>query len=387
MDILLQGMPDSIEFLRTIAIVSLIALILIGSIVVLYLTHLVLSLPLRRAERARFFLDLVETAAQKGQSIEQTIVSLANNHDLSMGVRFHILAAWIEQGLSLSDALAKVPGFLPPQIVAILTTGQQTTGIPRVLPACRQLLKDAVSQTRSAINYMVVLTLVLTPAGIAILCALMVFVVPKLNEIMMDMVDARASALIFLTNHQSGLLTVQFLLLALVWLATLAYIGGPRLSAWFPITDRFRYWLPWKRKRMERDFSSILAALLDSGINESTAVTLAAGCTANRVMQGRAAQVVKNLGLGKPLPEAIREMDEAGEFGWRLSNAAHGQGGFGRALAGWHESLDARAFQQEQAAAHGITTAMVLWNGVFVGTIVISVFMTLVAIINGGLLW
>ena len=69
MDTLLQGMPDSIEFLRVVAVVSIIGIVIVGTISGLYLMHIVLSLPLRRAERARFFLDLVETAVKKGQSI------------------------------------------------------------------------------------------------------------------------------------------------------------------------------------------------------------------------------------------------------------------------------------------------------------------------------
>lgn len=387
MDTLLQGMPDSLEVLRVVAVASLFG-ILLGAIAgILYLMHFILSLPLRRAERARFFLDLVETAVKKGQSIEQTMISLANRHDLSMGVRFHLLAAWIEQGLSLADALARVPGFLPPQIVAMLMTGQNSVGLLKVLPACRQMLKDAVSKTHSALNYLVILTLVITPAGVFIYGVLSVFVLPKLNEITLDMMSSRSPGLIFLSNHYALLMAAQVTMLLAVWLATLLFIGGPRMAAWFPMTEDLQYWLPWKRKRMERDFSTLLAVLLDSGVNESVAVTLAADCTCNRIMRRRAAHAVKGLGIGKTLPEAIREMDDAGEFGWRLANAVHGHGGFGRALAGWHESLDAKAFQQEQAAAHGITTAMVLWNGIFVGTIIISVFMTMVSILNGAILW
>ena len=80
-------------------------------------------------------------------------------------------------------------------------------------------------------------------------------------------------------------------------------------------------------------------------------------------------------------------MDDSGEFGWRLANAIHGRDGFLPALAGWHESLDAQAFQQEQAAAHGVTTALVLWSGLFVGAVVVSVFMFLISIIDAGVLW
>ena len=131
----------------------------------------------------------------------------------------------------------------------------------------------------------------------------------------------------------------------------------------------------------------MLAILLDSGVPEPEAVALAADCTANKVFRQRAACAVDDLKRGLKLTQAVQAMDDSGEFGWRLTNAFHGRGGFLQALAGWHESLDAKAFQQEQAAAHGITTALVLWSGVFVGAVVISVFMFLVSLIDAAVLW
>jgi len=44
-------------------------------------------------------------------------------------------------------------------------------------------------------------------------------------------------------------------------------------------------------------------------------------------------------------------MDAAGEFQWRVSNGLRHGHGFLQALAGWHDALDAKAFQLEQAAA------------------------------------
>jgi len=85
-----------------------------------YLIHFFFTLPMRRAERARLFLDLLEGALTRGQSIEAMVLSVAGSRDLSVGVRFHFLAAHIEGGLQLAEALEKVPRFLPPQITAIL---------------------------------------------------------------------------------------------------------------------------------------------------------------------------------------------------------------------------------------------------------------------------
>jgi hypothetical protein len=56
-------------------------------------------------------------------------------------------------------------------------------------------------------------------------------------------------------------------------------------------------------------------------------------------------------------------------------------------LTGWCESLDAKAFQQEQAAALTLTSALVLLNGLFVSLIVLTTFGALIAIVETGVLW
>ena len=90
---------------------------------------------------------------------------------------------------------------------------------------------------------------------------------------------------------------------------------------------------------------------------------------------------------GVALPEAVAQLDDGGEFQWRMRNAATTRGGFLRALAGWHESLDARSFQEEQAAAHAVTSGLVLFNGLVVGLVALAVFGTLVSIIDAAVLW
>jgi type II secretory pathway component PulF len=351
----------------------------------LFLVHFLLTLPIRRAERARLFLDLLDPTIQQGRPLEETLISASQSRDESLGVHFHWLAAWLEENLRFSDALAKVPRFLPPQVNAMLMAGQKIGDLRKVLPACRQLLKDAVSQTRSAINYLVILTFVITPMGAFVFGALEVLVIPKFKEILA--MEGDATGMLFLEHFAPAFLRLQFGLLLLLWLAVFLYAGGPRVAGWFPVLDRLYFHLPWRRKRMQRDFSTLLALLLDSGVPEPEAVALAADGTANAVFRSRAAQAVERMRQGVKLTQAVQSLDDSGEFAWRLSNAVHGQTGFLQALAGWHESLDAKAFQQEQAAAHGVTSALVLWNGLFVATVVISVFMCLTSLTNLAVLW
>ena len=236
-------------------------------------------------------------------------------------------------------------------------------------------------------NYLVLVTMVITPASAYIFFVMKIVVFPKFKEIFAGMEAPINPVFPFVDEHGGALFLAQMLIMLLLWIGVFLFMIGPRAAAWFPMLDRLHYWLPWTRNRMRRDFSALLAVLLDAGVPESEALSLAGECSANHVFRQRAERAAEGLRQGHALTEAVGALDDSGEFRWRLKNAAHGGQGFFRALAGWHEWLDARAFQQEQAAAHGITTALVLWSGLLVGAIVASVFLSLISIVNGGVLW
>ena len=133
------------------------------------------------------------------------------------------------------------------------------------------------------------------------------------------------------------------------------YIGGPGLVRWFqfrsvPVVDWIAWHIPWKQKKLQRTFSAMLAVLLDAGVPEPLAVRLAGDSTANEICRRRAQRVIAALEKGVKLDAAVRAFDDTGEFHWRLTNATHAHGGFLKALRGWHEALDAKAFQQEETA-------------------------------------
>ena len=175
--------------------------------------------------------------------------------------------------------------------------------------------------------------------------------------------------------------------LALMTVAVL-YIGGPGLVRWFqfrsvPVVDWITWRIPWKQKKLQRTFSAMLAVLLDGGVPEPVAVWLAGDCTANEICRRRARRVIAALEKGVKLDEAVRAFDDTGEFHWRLTNATHAHGGFLNALRGWHEALDAKAFQQEEAATHALTSGLVILNGLVVALIATAMFGMLIMILKG----
>lgn len=354
-----------------------------------YAVYHLLTAPLRRAERARLFLDLLELGIKDGRTPETAVTDAAASNDESLGPQFHEVAAEIRRGRKLGAALDEVPRLAPPEIRAMLQAGERIGNVEKVLPACRRLLGDSLSQVRGAINYVVLLAFVVTPGMVAIPVILRYRVLPEFRVVFSDML--RGNQMPAFTRLVMGgsdwfiaLLTAS---LVAIWLLMLGYVSGARLrlalGRLFPgLPDRVFYWLPWRRKRLQRDLSAMLAILLDAHVPEPEAVTLAAAATANAVLRRRAARVCERLQAGVKLPEAIRAMDNSPELQWRLTNALERGRGFVAALDGWEESLDARAFQLEQAAAQIASTCLVLFNGAIVASVVIGMFLPLISLMN-----
>jgi len=251
-----------------------------------------------------------------------------------------------------------------------------------------------VSQVRGALNYVLILAFVVSPAAIVIPAMMNVMVIPKFKEVFAGMLEG--APLPGFTQLVLGssrfMLFVQVGVIVATWFLLFAYVGGPRARNWSQavlgnLPDWIRFHLPWRRKRLQRDFSAMLAVLLDAQVPEIEAVALAAEATANSIIRRRAETIRAQLARGVKLPDAIRAIDDAGELQWRLTNALHRGRGFLSALNGWHEALDSKAFQQEQAAAQITTTALVLFNGFIVACVVIGLFLPLIALINAATLW
>jgi hypothetical protein len=338
--------------------------------------------PLRRQENARFLLDLIESAVQHGQSIEHHIISLANSKDASPGVRFHLLAAYLEKGDTLIPALEKVPGLLPCQVLAMLKVGQTLGDFSRVLPACRHLLQDGTSQSRALINYQVAFGLVLNPMMICLPPVIFDRVVPIFRNMAAATQVQPPGFYDTLSTFYPFLLVVQIALVLACFGAAVFMFGGTRFVSWLqagapPLRyagDWFALRVPWRRKRLQRDFSAMLGLLLDAGLPEERALRLAAFSTDNRIFERRAGRAAERLRQGAKLTEAVQILDDTGEFRWRLLNGAHGARGFLFALEGWQASLDAKAFQLEQAAAHALSTTLLLLNAGTVALVATGVF-------------
>src|SRR5580658_5978776 len=216
--------------------------------------YYLITRPLRREERTRFLLEMIESALEQGQPIEHYIVSLAQTRDGSLGTRFYLLAAHLEQGRSLCEALEKVPGLGPPQLAAMLGIGESLGDYGRVLPACRELLHDGLSESRAMINYQVGFAFILNPVIAVGLPFIGMKVAPVISEVFRVSGKQLIPQFNFIMHILPWVCILQLALVLALYFFSVLFLGGPRLVAWLeasllPAADWMWLRVPWRRKR------------------------------------------------------------------------------------------------------------------------------------------
>lgn len=370
---------------------------ILGLLIVLPLSALcyglyyLVSLPLRRQERARILVDLLELQEADQKDPASAIKELSKTQDPALGVRFHILAGYLESGMSLSDALKRVPRFLPEAITGVLQVGETLGDYRKVLPVCQTMLKDAASSIRNVTSNLILLLFIALPS----LLVLSIFTIqlwPRLQQMYQEYQATPLPLIAAVIGFLPKIMLLLSIIYGALYLGALFYVGGPRLRRWLeagisPFTHAILLRVPWYRKRLLRNFSLMLGILLDAGVPESEALLLAGQTTPNRAFKRQIKRCHLSLESGNPLETAITTLDKTPELAWRLRIASQQQAGFRYALEGWWQWLHTKARQQEQSAAESFSIGIVLLNGMLTAILSIGVFHLLSSVIEEGTLW
>jgi type II secretory pathway component PulF len=383
----LVGLSDFIRALLAWGLLWLAPFLLL-SIAAFFLS----TLPARRKEKARLFLDLLRAAILDGQSPERAIVRISETRERVLGARFHLVAAYIEQGCSLFEALHRVRGYLPPAVIGLLETSRESHDMKAPIQAARNALGGNLGKTGTALHYAFALMILMVPFALVLLPFLSVFIWPKLQQILLDM-EVPVPPLTQLVFQGAPWLALLYgLVVVFLILAFYAYVRAPR-NFKSPATwaggaiDSLVYSIPWRRKRAQRYFSLALGLLLHAGVPEPAAFERAGESSGSRFLTRRARTVAAKMSGGLALPKAIRFLDDSGELEWRLRNALQTGGDFLSSLRGWPDSLENVAWRAAETAAQFFSAAIILVNGLLVGGIISAVFLILISIINAGILW
>jgi type II secretory pathway component PulF len=377
--------------LQALIFATLGILVIVPLTVACYALYFLVSLPLRRQERARVLVDLLELQEAQQQDPATAIKELSKTQDPALGVRFHILASYLESGMTLSDALKRVPRLLPEAITGVLQVGETLGDYRKVLPVCQTMLKDAASSIRNVTSNLILLLFIALPS-LLILAVLSFSIWPKFQQIYQDYQTPSLPLIVATMEFLPKILLLLSIIYAALYLGAFLYVGGPRLRRWLevgisPFTHALLLKVPWYRKRLLRDFSLMLGILLDADVPESEALLLAGQITPNQAFKRQVRRCSLSLESGNSLETAIQTLDKTPELAWRLRIASQQQAGFRYALKGWWQWLHAKAMQQEQSAVESFSIGMVLINGLLTAVLSIGVFHLISSVIEQGSLW
>jgi type II secretory pathway component PulF len=346
-----------------------------------YLLYWLATLPWRRQERARLFLEILELGLSGGVTAEEAIRGACETHDRSIPVRMHWVSWNYQRGMPLEEALNDSGGFLPPDTRATLAWGIRHGQLAEAVRLSREGLEarpDASRGGRVAVGTL----LVLPGSTLLVFAWLAVFVFPRMVSIAVDMDVSMSSGL------TGWMFANGWKIAAMAFAVKLAFCGavfGRTAGHWLgklPCFDWLDGFVPWHRQRTQRRFAQLLAMGLDLGVGESEALAAAAAGTGNSVWQRRATVATNAMARGTPLDEAVASIDPTAEFRWRLATALRRPRRTMDSIRGWLEDLEARAERNESMAAQAFFSFVVLVNAAMVGLGSAAVFALLLAILE-----
>jgi type IV pilus assembly protein PilC len=293
----------------------------------------------------------------------------------------------LEAGLALSDALKKRPDVFNELYVAMVQAGE-TGGIldQTLLRVADQLEKDAA--LRRQIKAAMVYPILIASFAIAVLLALVAFLVPVFEDIFKDF-GGELPAMTQFTVSLSHLLTDRWYVLlvavvAVVW--TFRY--WKRTERGRIQWDRFKLKIPLKigdivQKVALARFSRTLSGLIAAGVPMLEAIDITGRTSGNRVIEMAMEEVRESVKKGGSLTAPMTKVPEA--FPVMVTQML----GVGEETGALEQMMTKVAeFYEDQVAAaiKALTSilepAMIVLVGAIVGFIVISMYLPMFKVYN-----
>jgi general secretion pathway protein F len=242
--------------------------------------------------------------------IEETLRTLAeqaeNRKERQVYSSVH---AGVVEGQRLSDAMARLPKVFPPTFRAMVAAGETSGSLPKVLGRLADLLEkkqDMNAKVSSALVYPIVLAVV----ALAVIVALMTFVVPRVVEqfdVSGQQLPPLTSAMIAISNVMLhwGWAIALAIGLALALLAWMLSQTGPRLAfdgmlLKLPVIGRVI------RNVESANLARSLATMIASGLPVLEALQLAGRGATNTVIRAAAEDMAVQVQEGMGLSSALR---------------------------------------------------------------------------------
>lgn len=345
-----------------------------------------------RRWRAVVILSYLEQAVRANYPISQWLLAAAQSEKGAVRRRLLRLIDALRMGVDLADAVELTVLEATRRQVAVIRSaeraGRLRDGLSRLVRDERRLPPDDITTCSMVVAYPMVVTLLLVGA----VGLLMIFVIPKYQQMLLDFGVAMpwASRMVIEVARTVGLpiwviAVVMFVLVIGRAFEAMFFVIPQTLPPWWRITDRLSWFLPiWRapsRWRQLADLCDATAAGLQSGLPFERALADASSTATNSVLRRRVKHWGELLESGQNIHHAARAAAMPALMVGMLAtaNQAAQAADVLRFLARYYETR----FSRIRSMIHGaVIPVMVLVAGALVLLVMAGLFMPMVDLIN-----
>lgn len=261
--------------------------------------------------KATFF-HLLSVMLNSGVPMVQALISLAEQTEDSPRLKKIIsqIAIDIEEGGSLSEAMLVYQDVFSEQEVGMVQSGEAAGRLVQVLESLAhntEKLHNIRSKVRSAMMYPLVIMLLL----VAVIVAMMVFVVPKLKELFTSTGNELPTLTRVVVGISNFMVEHGLLLLLIIFLIVLLLMVFKRTDTGKFYFDNMKLRLPVFGKLFQKSYLSrltrSLSNLLDSGVSIVKTFEITANSMGNEVYRRRLLMAAEDIKQGIPLADNFSE--------------------------------------------------------------------------------
>jgi type IV pilus assembly protein PilC len=299
----------------------------------------------------------------------------------------------VEGGSSLSEAMAKYPKAFNKLYTKMVAAGEVGGVLDIILQRLAEFMEKSERLKRKIKGAMVYPIVVISIAGI-ILSAIMYFIIPKFEEIFTDFgvaLPALTMGLIRVSRWFAGtnpgqeipgwLISIPFPFVA--WICwKLLRKSRPGRAA----TDTSVFWLPifgkLVRKTVIARFTRTLGTLVAAGVPILEAITITKETSGNYVFEKALGSVHDSIREGEGFSDPLRESKTCDALVVNMIDVGEETGELDAMLLKIADNYDEEVDVAVASLVSLLEPLMVVVLGGIVGTIVVAMFLPLVAMIN-----
>jgi type IV pilus assembly protein PilC len=300
----------------------------------------------------------------------------------------------VEGGAALSEAMAQHPAAFDHLYVKMVAAGEVGGVLDVILQRLAEFMEKSQRLRRKIRGAMVYPAVVITVA-VAILTFIMVFIIPKFEEIFRDFGVKLPGITLFLINTSrwvAGGSNPDQVIPGWVYICAAPFVlwggyklirkAGPGKAA----TDTLFLWIPIFGKLIKKTtiarFTRTLGTLISAGVPILEAITITAETSGNYVYEKALKKVHDSIREGESFADPLRESKTCDAIVVNMIDVGEETGELDAMLLKIADNYDEEVDVAVASLVSLLEPMMVLVLGGIVGTIVVAMFMPMVAMIE-----